>query len=74
MGVLEYVEALKPHDLSVAVAVLELVRRADYEGALDRGEWLAAIRRGYVKQVAARRDDAGLRWCRAAARWRPAGW
>jgi hypothetical protein len=40
---------LRPHDASIAVALLELVRRADETGALDRGDWLAATRRGHAR-------------------------
>ncbi|CAN5845148.1 hypothetical protein BH23GEM9_BH23GEM9_04190 [soil metagenome] len=60
MSVLRYTEELKPHDLSVAIALLELVRRADDGGALDRGEWLAAIRRSYVAHTSERSDETGL--------------
>jgi lipopolysaccharide export system ATP-binding protein len=56
----DYAAALKPHDASVAIALLELVRHADADGAVDRGEWLAAIRGTYVSELAARRDGAGL--------------
>lgn len=43
MNVREFVDSLKPHDSSVAVALLELVRRADEGGSLERAEWLAAV-------------------------------
>jgi len=43
----EYAHKLKAHDASVALALLELVRRADGDGTLERGEWLAAVQRGY---------------------------
>ncbi|MBI4545247.1 MAG: LPS export ABC transporter ATP-binding protein [Gemmatimonadetes bacterium] len=46
-GLTRYVAQLAPHDASVALALLELVRRADDEGALERGEWLAALRAAY---------------------------
>ncbi len=55
MRLLSFAAGLKPHDESVATALLELVRRADATGALDRGEWLAAV------QAAYRRDGAGDR-------------
>ena len=47
MTLREYVIGLKPHDASVALALLELVRRADTDGALERGEWHAAVQHGY---------------------------
>ena len=40
----EYVRHLRSHNASVAFALLELLRRADENGCLDRGEWLAAVR------------------------------
>ncbi|HSK20157.1 MAG TPA: LPS export ABC transporter ATP-binding protein [Longimicrobiales bacterium] len=52
MSLLDYVAGLKPHEASIAAALLELVRRADTDGALDRGQWFAAIRSEYVA-----RDD-----------------
>jgi lipopolysaccharide export system ATP-binding protein len=35
---------LRPHEASIGLALAELVRRADEAGAVERGEWLAAIR------------------------------
>ena len=43
MKLREFVETLRPHDASVAIALLELVRRADDRGSLERGEWLGAV-------------------------------
>jgi lipopolysaccharide export system ATP-binding protein len=37
------VDSLRPHEASVALALLELLGRADARGSLDRGEWLTAI-------------------------------
>lgn len=48
MKILAFADTLRPHDASVAVALLELVRRADEDGRLDRGEWLAATH-GYYR-------------------------
>jgi len=53
----EYLQRLKPYDLSVALGLLELVRRADQSGSVDRGEWLAAVRSAYIAHVADVRDD-----------------
>ena len=44
MRVYEFLAGLRRHDASVGLALLELIRRADEGGALDRGEWLAAVR------------------------------
>ncbi|HEX6133015.1 MAG TPA: LPS export ABC transporter ATP-binding protein [Longimicrobiales bacterium] len=48
MRLLDYAGALKPHESSIAAALLELVHRADRDGGIDRGEWLAAIRSGFA--------------------------
>ena len=38
-----FLESLRPHDRAPAVALAELLQRADESGAMDRGEWLAAL-------------------------------
>ena len=43
MRIFAFVDALRAHEASVGIALLELVRRADGRGSLDRGEWLTAI-------------------------------
>src|SRR5690606_3381738 len=48
MRLLEYVAGLKPHDASIAAALLELVRRAGDDGVRDRGDAVAAIRSEFV--------------------------
>ena len=52
MRLVEYAHGLRPHDASVAIALLELVRRAGPEGTLDRGDWLAAVYAAYRADVA----------------------
>ena len=52
MTLLEFASNLRPHDASVAIALLELVRRADEHGSLDRGAWLAAVQAAYRKDGA----------------------
>ena len=47
-----FLESLSPHDLSIALALRELIRRADGTGCLERGEWVAAV-------LAAHRDLPG---------------
>jgi LPS export ABC transporter ATP-binding protein len=44
MKLIEYAGTLRRHDASLAMGLLELARRADPEGKVDRGEWMAAIR------------------------------
>jgi lipopolysaccharide export system ATP-binding protein len=46
---MEFAQSLRPHDASVGIALLELVRRADENGMLDRGAWLAAVSSSYRK-------------------------
>jgi lipopolysaccharide export system ATP-binding protein len=60
MTLREYVIGLKPHDASVALALLELVRRADTDGTLERGEWLAAVQRGYQAHHSDEGEGAAL--------------
>jgi lipopolysaccharide export system ATP-binding protein len=60
MSLTDYLAGLRPHDASVAIGLLELVRRADADGAVDRGEWLAAIRRSYHERVAEEQGGGGL--------------
>ena len=38
-----FVQSLRPTDTTVGVALLELIRRADDRGALDRQTWLEAL-------------------------------
>jgi lipopolysaccharide export system ATP-binding protein len=59
MALIEYINTLRAHDASVAIGLLELVRRADGDGRLDRGEWLAAIHAAYASG-AEQRDGTGL--------------
>lgn len=40
----EFITSLRPHEASIAVALLELMCRASPDGVLDRGEWMAAVR------------------------------
>jgi lipopolysaccharide export system ATP-binding protein len=49
MTLLDFVAGLRRHDVSVALGLLELIRRADPEGWLDRGEWLAAVRGAFAR-------------------------
>jgi LPS export ABC transporter ATP-binding protein len=44
MKLLDFAGTLRRHDVSLLFGLLELVRRADADGALDRGDWLTAIR------------------------------
>jgi lipopolysaccharide export system ATP-binding protein len=39
-----FVEGFEAHDLSVAVGLCELLRRADEAGRVDRGVWIASVR------------------------------
>ena len=43
MRVHEFMDTLRPRDASVAVALVELIKRADAEGSLERGVWLSHV-------------------------------
>ena len=45
-----FVQTLKPQDAGIAVGLQELIHRADAHGAVDRGDWLAAIRAAYSRE------------------------
>jgi lipopolysaccharide export system ATP-binding protein len=45
-----FLESLRRHDASVALGVLELFRRADADGRLDRGAWIVAIRAAHGRE------------------------
>ena len=50
MNIRTFVDSLKPHDATVAIAVLELVRKADDTGSIERGEWLTALTTEFRRQ------------------------
>ncbi len=54
----DFITGLGRHDASVAVALLELIRRADTNGCLDRGAWLAAVRVAHSSMPGADQDIA----------------
>jgi len=51
-SVVDFAESLRPHEASVGVALLALLRRADGSGRLERGDWLAALRSDHGAAVA----------------------
>ena len=59
----DWVGGLRPHDLSVAVAVVELVRHADQGGSAERGVWLASVRESYA--ALEQRESHGFRMASA---------
>ena len=42
-----FLEGLETHDLALAVAVCELLRRSDLDGRADRGTWIASVQDSY---------------------------
>lgn len=60
MKLTEFVQGLRAHDASVAIALLELVRRADDAGALERGSWLAAVHAAYLSDGTSAIGSASL--------------
>jgi lipopolysaccharide export system ATP-binding protein len=61
MTLTAFIDGLRAHDASVAIALLELVRRASPEGVLDRGEWLAGIRGAYARTLESSEAPQGWR-------------
>jgi len=49
MKIAEFTASLRRHDLSVALGLLELARRADEHGWLERSEWLASVRGAFAR-------------------------
>lgn len=49
---LAFLTGLGPHDASLVLAVQELLRRADASGGVDRGVWVASVRKAF-EEVAA---------------------
>ena len=47
-ALVRFAERLRPHEASVGLALLELVRRSDEDGSVDRGDWLTAVRHAYA--------------------------
>ena len=43
MKVDAFIDSLRAHDASVGVALVELIRRADDRGVLERGDWLSHV-------------------------------
>jgi lipopolysaccharide export system ATP-binding protein len=60
MILMNFVRTLRPHDASVASALLELVRRSNAEGVLDRGEFLAALHAEIAKNDNTALNNASL--------------
>ena len=56
---LDYLVRLEAHDVSVAVALRELLRRADEEGRADRGLWVASVREAF-DELRSRADGGRL--------------
>ena len=51
MNIRAFIDSLRPHDASVAIALLQLVRQADSSGSLARDEWLTAVATEFRKQA-----------------------
>ena len=50
-SLLDFAQRLRPHEASVGLALLVLVRRADEDGVVERGDWLAAVRHAYTAVI-----------------------
>lgn len=51
MKIRAFVDTLRPHEASVAIALLQLVRQADENGSLARDEWLTGVAAGFQKHT-----------------------
>lgn len=51
MKIEDFLGSLKRHDASVALGLLELFRKADQTGCLERGDWIAAIRTAHGRET-----------------------
>jgi lipopolysaccharide export system ATP-binding protein len=58
MRLAEFVKGLKPQDAAIGIGLAELVRRADYRGGIERGEWLAAVRSAYARAGSGTQEGA----------------
>ncbi len=47
----QFLDTVPRHDGSIALALVELVRHADDDGAVDRSEWVTAIRMAHVRHM-----------------------
>lgn len=47
MRLIDYIESLRASDASIAQALMEFLHRADDDGSVDRGEWIAALQVAY---------------------------
>ncbi len=57
----EFLGKLRSHDLSVGVAIQELLRRADGDGRAERAKWVASVRDAYEGLgIRTGRDASGL--------------
>jgi lipopolysaccharide export system ATP-binding protein len=59
MKVMAFADTLRAHDVSLAIALLELIRRADAEGGVEHGEWIAAVRASHARLIAAAHSANG---------------
>jgi len=58
MRLAEFVQNLKPQDAAIGLGLVELIRRADYRGGIERGDWLAAVRSGYARVASGTQEGA----------------
>ena len=47
----EYIEQLERHDSSIGLALVELVRHADGDGTVERGDWITAVRTAHARKA-----------------------
>jgi lipopolysaccharide export system ATP-binding protein len=47
----QFLDTVPPHDGSIALALVELVRHADADGGVERSEWVTAVRTAHVRHA-----------------------
>ncbi len=47
-----FAAGLRPHESSVGLALVELLQRADGQGVVERGSWLAGVRNAFARTTA----------------------
>jgi lipopolysaccharide export system ATP-binding protein len=47
----QFLASLRPHEVSVALALAELFRKADADGAVERVEWLSSVRAAFARAL-----------------------
>ncbi|MFO7895149.1 MAG: LPS export ABC transporter ATP-binding protein [Longimicrobiales bacterium] len=50
----EFMDGLEPHDGSIGLALVELIRHVDEDGTVERSDWVTAVRTAHARKTPAR--------------------